>query len=226
MSEHDGATPAGFGVRAAIARARQVATQKTSRWSHASDASSDFHDVAWVVLFVLIKLRDGLVDLRNQADDSDAEPPQPGGGAPYLAAQFAYQQTLAYFDNRAAAEPEAFNYKGEGGKASALLAVLQAKDQQYRREQEEAANRGAEASTSVEVAEADTAHDGLAPEAPPAIEPNGPERTDLDRWRTRVANVARRLEQARRWFRLRGADVGRHSLAHAGSGSRRDAAAA
>ena len=80
---------------------------------------------------------------------------------------------------------------------------MQAKDQQYRREQEEAANRAAEASTSVEVAEADTAHDGLAPEARSAIEPNGPERTDLDRWRTRVANVARRLEQARRWFRLR-----------------------
>jgi hypothetical protein len=55
--EHDGATPASFGVRAAIARARQVATQKTSGWSHDSDASSDFHDVAWVVLFVVELVR-------------------------------------------------------------------------------------------------------------------------------------------------------------------------
>jgi hypothetical protein len=54
---HDGATPARSGVRAAIARAKRVATQKTSGWSHDSDASSDFHDMAWVVLFVVELVR-------------------------------------------------------------------------------------------------------------------------------------------------------------------------
>ncbi|MDX6677080.1 MAG: hypothetical protein QOE31_1132 [Solirubrobacteraceae bacterium] len=79
----------------------------------------------------LVKLRDGLVALRPEADDSAAVPPSPGGGATSISALLTHRQTLAYFDLCVAGEPEPFNHKGEGGKAQALLSVLQAKDAQY-----------------------------------------------------------------------------------------------
>jgi hypothetical protein len=157
----------------------------------------------------LQELRDELVALRPDANDSDARPPEPGGGAPRVAALHAYQHTVSYFDERAAGEPELFNYKGEGGRAQALLSVLQAKDAQYLREQEEAAQRAARA-TEEQTPPPDTEN----PQGPALGETgthghveressDGPERTELDRWRTRVGNVDRRLNHARRWFRLR-----------------------
>jgi hypothetical protein len=152
----------------------------------------------------LIELRNELVTLRPEADDSGAAPPAPpvGGTAPNVAARFAYQQTLAYFDERAGAEPDSFNHRGQGGKASALLAVLQAKDSAYLRgEEEEAARRGAGVQVGEEAKEANASPDDACSDDASA---EGPlERTDLDRWRTRVGNVDRRLNHVRRWFRLR-----------------------
>lgn len=150
-----------------------------------------------------MKLRDGLVALRPEADDSAAVPPSPGGGATSISALLTHRQTLAYFDLRVAGEPETFNHKGEGGKAQALLSVLQAKDAQYVYD-EEAVRRAAGAPHSKPL----TPQDDGAPSAASANDPCGtevdePERSELDRWRTRVGNVDRRLEHARRWLRLR-----------------------
>jgi hypothetical protein len=150
-----------------------------------------------------VKLRDGLVALRPEADDSAAVPPSPGGGATSISALLTHRQTLAYFDLRVAGEPETFNHKGEGGKAQALLSVLQAKDAQYVYD-EEAVRRAAGAPHSKPL----TPQDDGAPSAASANDPCGtevdePERSELDRWRTRVGNVDRRLEHARRWLRLR-----------------------
>ena len=92
----------------------------------------------------LVELRNDLVTLHPDADDSDAERP-PSGGAPQPLAFLAYQQTLAYFDEQVAAEPELFNYKAEGGTARTLLHILQAKDQQYLREEEERRTHGHQA---------------------------------------------------------------------------------
>ena len=47
----------------------------------------------------LVELRNDLITLRPDADDSDAEPPG-SGGAPQPLAFVAYQKTLAYFDEQ------------------------------------------------------------------------------------------------------------------------------
>ena len=166
----------------------------------------------------LVELRDELVTLRPEADDSDAEPPEPGGIRQALAL-VGYQQTLAYFDEQVTAEPELFNLKAEGGKAKTLLSILQAKDQQYLIDEERRArteqtsdepeavadNRETtddSAGANSDAATQDTANGGNArvKSSAAAVEP---ERTELDRWRTRIGNVDRRLRHARRWFRLR-----------------------
>jgi hypothetical protein len=51
----------------------------------------------------LVELRNDLVTLRPDADDSGAERPR-SGGAPQPLAFLAYQETLAYFDEQVAAE--------------------------------------------------------------------------------------------------------------------------
>jgi len=132
-------------------------------------------------------------------------------GPPNVAAHFAYKQTLAYFDAYASGEPELFNYKGEGGRASTLLSILQAKDATYVREQEGAGRRAAAetgargdspAGDGEELREAPSAEGATARDVGTAAG-DEPERTGIDRWRTRVGNVDRRFNHARRWFRLR-----------------------
>ena len=167
----------------------------------------------------LVELRHELVTLRAAADDSDAERPQPGASRQPLDL-LGYRQTLAYFDEQVAAEPELFNYEAEGGKAKMLLGILQAKDQQYLSDEEEQRVRAEQtADEPQEVAANDEMTDD-----PARVEPNEanqdtaeggngvvkssaatvePERTELDQWRTRVGNVDRRLSHSRRWFRLR-----------------------
>jgi hypothetical protein len=167
----------------------------------------------------LVELRHDLVTLRPEADDSDAERPQPGGSRQPLEL-LGYQQTLAYFNEQVAAEPELFNYKAEGGKAATLLHILQAKDQQYQRDEEEQRARGTQTadepqevaangemtddsarakSNDVDQDTADRGKEGVSSSAA-TVELD---RTELDRWRTRVGNVDRRLRHVRRWFHLR-----------------------
>jgi hypothetical protein len=101
-----------------------------------------------------------------------------------------------------------------------LLHILQAKDHQYLREEEERRTHGHQAADETADVAADrgtsddpaTARSGVADRGT-ADGGNGgaedlaagiePERTPLDCWRTRVGNADRRLEHARRWFRLR-----------------------
>jgi hypothetical protein len=141
----------------------------------------------------LVELRDELAKLRPESDDSAARPPARRTGAPDMAARFAYEQTLAYFDGRAQAEPELFNYQGEGGNAGVLLRILQSKDNEYLREQEAAGTSARDATQADEPAADDEK----------TSDRDEPERTDLDRWRTAVGNIDRRRNHARRWARLR-----------------------
>ncbi len=141
-------------------------------------------------------------------------------GTPAISAFLAYQQTLAYFDEQVAAEPELFNYKAEGGKARTLLHILQAKDRQYLRDEEQRLTHGhqtadetAEVATDRETSDDPAAATSGVADKGTADGGNGgaeglaagveAERTPLDWWRTRVGNADRRLEHPRRWFRLR-----------------------
>jgi hypothetical protein len=152
----------------------------------------------------LVELRDELIKIRPEADDSGYERPDGTRGADKLMANLAYQQTLAYFDALAFGEPEPFDARGKGGKAVSLLAVLQTKDQEYLRAQEEAAQKNDDGGSSKEqIAPEEHASAELDVDGADADSRQEPTRTDLDRWRTRVGNVDRRLSHARRWYRLR-----------------------
>ncbi len=74
----------------------------------------------------LVELRRELVELRPDADDSDAQAPSESDSAAVRSQERSrYTGTLAHFDEWAASEPEAFNADGTGGKAKTLLGILQ-----------------------------------------------------------------------------------------------------
>ena len=146
----------------------------------------------------LVELRGELVELRPEADDSDAEPPtDPGPGR--IPALAAYRTTLAFFDELVGSEPSPFNADGEGGRTKALLSVLQNKDAVYLRGTEAAASEGDDrAAEPIGTEEASGSGESAPNEDEPGSSPD-----PLDRWRTRLGNVQRRYDHARRSMILR-----------------------
>jgi hypothetical protein len=138
----------------------------------------------------LVELREDLVRLRPDADDSDATPPVPRPGVPDMAALLRYQDTLAHFDERAKAEAQPFNHMAEGGNAAALLSILQKKDLEYLRR--------------IGSAEVGRTDDDLgSPTGPADVEIDTRARVDLGGWRMSLGNVDRRYRHVQRWARLR-----------------------
>lgn len=123
----------------------------------------------------LVELRRELLELRPELDDRAAEPVGDAAGA--TTASRTRQETLAFFDEFARAEPDPFTADGVGGRAGTLLSILQRKDAgPFPRHGDDAAG----------VAE---------PTAEATADP-------LERWRRRLWNVQSRYDHAIRTMRL------------------------
>jgi hypothetical protein len=146
----------------------------------------------------LIELRNELVALRPDADDSDVEP-RTGSTPADRTERARYELTLAFFDECARAEAPAFNADGEGGRATTLLSILQAKDSESLREREMAVS----ASDVATEASAGGSDPSTGEETPAGDDEMRRASDPVDRWRRRLGNVQRRYDHALRSMKLR-----------------------
>jgi hypothetical protein len=131
----------------------------------------------------LIQLRRELVELRPEADDSDAQAPTESG--PGNRIELArYHLTLSFFDECARSEPPAFNADGEGGRAKTMLSILQHKDSECLRTPESTAS-----DTDVGTGPAATHRDtSTGEETSPGEDLISTASDPVDRWRRRSAS--------------------------------------
>jgi hypothetical protein len=148
----------------------------------------------------LVELRNELVAMRPSVDDSNA----PAPGSQRTPELFAYETTLAFFDEAVDGVPGHFNEHAEGGTARTLLSILRSKDAAYRLRLESTDSSIVELdpATGRPIARSEEPMPGtVCAGGGPFVEEADPER--LARWRERLRNAEQRLEHARRWMRLR-----------------------